>query len=52
MHFARGVLVIVASALAGALWTWSGPAQTFGAGAAFAALGWAALQLLPHGSAR
>jgi MFS family permease len=52
MHFARGVLVVAASALAGALWTWGGPAQAFFAGAAFAALTWIALQFVPRGTPR
>jgi hypothetical protein len=50
MHFVRGVLVVAASALAGALWAWSGPAQTFLAGAAFAALAWSALRFVPRGA--
>lgn len=36
-NLASGVAMLLASALAGALWTWVGPAATFGAGAAFAA---------------
>ena len=51
MHFVRGVLLVCASALAGALWTWSGPAPTFLAGAAFAAATWLALALLPRKAA-
>jgi len=38
MHFLRGVLLLVASALAGALWSGFGPAATFAAGAAFSLL--------------
>ncbi|MGH8441656.1 MAG: MFS transporter, partial [Nevskiaceae bacterium] len=38
LHFVRGVLLLAASALAGALWTAWGPAATFGAGAAFSVL--------------
>lgn len=37
-NLASGVAMLVSSALAGALWTWSGPATTFWTGAAFAAL--------------
>jgi len=47
LHFVRGVLLVVASALAGALWTWSGAAQTFAAGAVFAALTIFMLRLMP-----
>jgi len=35
-NLASGVAMLVSSALAGALWTWFGPAATFGAGAFFA----------------
>jgi len=52
MHFVRGVLLVASSVLAGALWIWSGAAQTFFAGAIFAALTLAALQLMPRGVAR
>jgi MFS family permease len=48
MHFVRGVLLVCASALAGALWTWGGPMPTFLAGAAFAAATWIALALAPR----
>ena len=37
-NLASGVAMLVSSALAGTLWTWSGPATTFWTGAAFAAL--------------
>jgi MFS family permease len=36
LNFARGVLLVVASALAGALWSTLGPAATFAAGGVFA----------------
>lgn len=49
MHFARGLLLIASSALAGALWTWGGPALTFLAGAAFAGATLVALALLRRG---
>jgi MFS family permease len=51
MHFVRGVLLVCASALAGALWTWSGSAPVFVAGAAFAAATWIALALAPRTAA-
>jgi MFS family permease len=35
-NLASGVAMLVSSGLAGALWTWFGPAATFGAGAFFA----------------
>jgi MFS family permease len=35
-NLASGIAMLVAGALAGALWTWVGPAATFWAGAAFA----------------
>jgi len=35
-NLASGIAMLVAGALAGALWTWIGPAATFWAGAAFA----------------
>jgi len=47
LHFVRGVLLVIASTLAGALWTWSGPAQAFLAGAVFAALTIFMLRLMP-----
>ena len=47
MHFVRGLLLVAASALAGALWTHASPAATFTAGAAFAL---ATLPLLKKGS--
>jgi MFS family permease len=37
-HLAGGLSTLVASALAGLLWHWFGPAATFGAGAGFALL--------------
>jgi MFS family permease len=43
LHFVRGVLLLAASVLAGALWTWQGPAATFVAGAAFGVLAIVAL---------
>jgi MFS family permease len=49
MHFVRGLLLIASSALAGALWTWGGPAHTFVAGAVFAAATLLALALLRRG---
>jgi MFS family permease len=36
-HLLTGVLLLVASMLAGVLWTWAGPAASFVAGAVFAA---------------
>lgn len=47
LHFVRGVLLLVASALAGWLWSDIGPVATFAAGAALAALTLAALRWLP-----
>jgi MFS family permease len=44
LHCLRGVLLLAASALAGALWAGLGPQATFIAGAAFAAVAWAALR--------
>jgi MFS family permease len=53
LHFVRGVLLIAASALAGALWTWGGAPSTFLAGAVFAALTIFMLHLMPApGAAR
>ncbi len=53
LHFVRGVLLIAASALAGALWTWGGAAETFLAGAVFAGATIIVLHLLPStGAAR
>jgi len=49
-NLAAGVALFVASGLAGALWTWFGPAATFAAGATFAALALAGL--LAHRAAR
>jgi MFS family permease len=46
LHFVRGVLLLVASALAGGLWTISGPTATFVAGAVLATLTFVALPLL------
>ena len=37
VNLARGLMLVAASALAGALWTWQGPQATFLAGAALAA---------------
>ena len=48
LHFVRGVLLLVASALAGWLWSASGPTTTFIAGAALAAATLVALPLLPR----
>jgi MFS family permease len=48
LHFARGVLLLVASALAGLLWSGIGPLATFAAGAVLAALTLAALRFLPE----
>jgi MFS family permease len=42
-NLASGVVLLFASLLAGALWQWVGPAATFWAGAAFAALALAGL---------
>ena len=47
LHFVRGVLLVAASALAGALWTWVGAAETFVVGAVFAALTIFMLRLMP-----
>jgi MFS family permease len=47
LHFVRGVLLVVASALAGALWTWSGASETFLAGAVFAAAALLMLRFMP-----
>ncbi len=47
MHFVRGLLLVAASALAGALWTGGGPAATFLAGGVFAMLTMVALRLMP-----
>jgi MFS family permease len=47
LHFVRGVLLIAASALAGGLWTFAGPAPVFVAGGAFALATLLALRLLP-----
>lgn len=47
LNFARGVVLLVASVLAGALWTWSGAAATFMAGALFALLTILALRTSP-----
>ena len=52
LHFVRGLLLIAASALAGALWTWTGAASTFLAGGAFAVLTLVALRLMPAGAPR
>jgi len=48
LHFVRGVLLVAASVLAGALWTGYGPSQAFVAGAVFAALAWATLRWVPR----
>jgi len=42
-NLASGIALLVASAVAGALWQAIGPAATFTAGAAFTAIAWAAL---------
>jgi MFS family permease len=42
-NFVSGIVAIVASVLAGALWKWSGPSLTFGAGASFSAIAFAGL---------
>lgn len=47
-NFARGIVLLAASVLAGALWTWWGPATTFMAGAAFAMLTLMALRFAPQ----
>jgi len=47
LHFVRGVLLVAASVLAGALWTWGGATETFLAGAVFAALTIFMLRLMP-----
>lgn len=52
LHFVRGLLLLAASALAGGLWTASGPGATFAAGALFTLLTLAALPALPRESAR
>lgn len=52
LHFVRGLLLLVASALAGGLWTASGPGATFAAGALFTLLTLAALPALGRGRAR
>jgi MFS family permease len=46
-NFAGGIALVLASVLAGFLWAHIGPAATFIAGAALAALGISLLQLLP-----
>jgi MFS family permease len=38
VNLARGVMLLLASALAGGLWTWQGPTATFVAGAGLAVL--------------
>jgi len=52
LHFVRGLLLVAASALAGALWTAGGPAATFLAGGAFAILTAVVLRLVPEGAPR
>ncbi len=47
-HLATGVTLLLASALAGVLWSTSGPAATFIAGAAFSAAGAAAVLAYPR----
>lgn len=49
-NLASGVALLIASALAGALWSWVGPAMTFYAGAALAALAMGGLLAQRHGS--
>jgi MFS family permease len=46
LHFVRGVLLLVASVLAGALWSGIGPLATFATGALFSALTLVSLGLL------
>jgi MFS family permease len=48
LHFVRGVLLLVSSALAGLIWTVSGPVATFAAGAVLAAVTLAGLRWLPR----
>ena len=48
LHFVRGIFLIAASALAGALWMHGGAASTFATGAVFAAGALGALQLMPR----
>jgi MFS family permease len=49
-NFASGVVLLIASVLAGILWDAIGPAATFLAGAVFTALGLVGLSLLPKTS--
>jgi predicted MFS family arabinose efflux permease len=42
-HLLVGVAQLVASVIAGALWSWLGPAETFAAGALFSAAALAGL---------
>jgi MFS family permease len=49
-NFASGVVLLIASILAGILWDAIGPAATFLAGAVFTALGLVGLSLLPKTS--
>ena len=49
-NFASGIALVIASVLAGSLWAHIGPAATFIAGAALAALGVSLLLLLPQRS--
>ena len=50
-NFASGMALLLASLLAGLLWTRIGPSATFIAGAAFTVLGLSLLPLLPTSSA-
>jgi MFS family permease len=50
-NFASGIALLLASLIAGLLWTWAGPAATFLAGAAFTVLGLAGLLApMPRGA--
>jgi len=49
INLARGVMALLASVLAGGLWTWSGPTATFATGAVLAVVtALAALSLRPR----
>ena len=52
LHFVRGVLLLLASAGAGLLWSTAGPTATFVAGAVLALLTLAGLPLLPREARR
>jgi MFS family permease len=51
-NFVGGVLLLIASVVAGLLWDTAGPAATFFAGAGFTAIGLIGLRLLPALGAR